>query len=110
MRVSASCALLVLVGEIAPERLFGLRLDHFESERYHWHHLKANGYATSWFGKDHNTPSYQATQAGPFDRWPIGMGFDYFYGFVGGDASQWLKWIRANRGAILPVAGDEFQS
>jgi arylsulfatase A-like enzyme len=50
--------------------------------------LKENGYATSWFGKDHNTPSYQATQAGPFDQWPIGMGFEYFYGFVGGDASQ----------------------
>jgi hypothetical protein len=42
--------------------------------------LKENGYATSWFGKDHNTPSYQSSQAGPFDQWPIGMGFDYFYG------------------------------
>jgi len=51
--------------------------------------LKENGYATSWFGKDHNTPFYQATQAGPFDQWPTGMGFDYFYGFVGGDTSQW---------------------
>ena len=51
--------------------------------------LKQNGYATSWFGKDHNTPFYQASQAGPFDQWPIGMGFDYFYGFVGGDTSQW---------------------
>ena len=51
--------------------------------------LKANGYATSWFGKDHNTPFYQSSQAGPFDQWPNGMGFDYFYGFVGGDASQW---------------------
>ena len=51
--------------------------------------LKENGYATSWFGKDHNTPFYQASQAGPFDQWPIGMGFDYFYGFVGGDTSQW---------------------
>ncbi len=45
--------------------------------------------ATSWFGKDHNTPFYQATQAGPFDQWPNGMGLDYFYGFVGGDSSQW---------------------
>ena len=41
--------------------------------------LKEHGYATSWFGKDHNTPFYQASQAGPFDQWPIGMGFDYFY-------------------------------
>jgi arylsulfatase len=51
--------------------------------------LRDNGYATSWFGKDHNTPFYQASQAGPFDQWPNGMGFDYFYGFVGGDTSQW---------------------
>jgi sulfatase-like protein len=51
--------------------------------------LRDNGYATSWFGKDHNTPFYQATQAGPFDQWPNGMGFEYFYGFVGGDTNQW---------------------
>lgn len=42
--------------------------------------LKENGYATSWFGKNHNTPSFVASQAGPFDQWPIGMGFEYFYG------------------------------
>jgi arylsulfatase A-like enzyme len=40
--------------------------------------LKDNGYWTSWFGKDHNTPEFQASQAGPFDQWPTGMGFDYF--------------------------------
>ena len=51
--------------------------------------LKDNGYATSWFGKNHNTPSFQASQAGPFDQWPVGMGFDYFYGFMGGETSQW---------------------
>ncbi|WP_152970979.1 sulfatase-like hydrolase/transferase, partial [Rhizobium ecuadorense] len=51
--------------------------------------LRENGYATSWFGKNHNTPSYQSSQAGPFNQWPTGMGFEYFYGFVGGDASQW---------------------
>ena len=51
--------------------------------------LRANGYMTSWFGKDHNTPEFQASQVGPFDQWPTGMGFDYFYGFVGGDTSQW---------------------
>ena len=49
--------------------------------------LLENGYRTSWFGKDHNTPAYAASQAGPFDQWPIGMGFEYFYGFVGGDTS-----------------------
>jgi len=47
--------------------------------------LRDNGYSTSWFGKDHNTPNFPASQAGPFDQWPIGMGFEYFYGFVGGD-------------------------
>ncbi len=51
--------------------------------------LKGNGYNTSWFGKNHNTPGYQVSMAGPFDQWPTGMGFDYFYGFMGGDTSQW---------------------
>jgi arylsulfatase A-like enzyme len=51
--------------------------------------LRDNGFATSWFGKNHNTPEFQASQAGPFDQWPIGMGFEYFYGFMGGDTNQW---------------------
>ena len=68
--------------------------------------LKENGYATSWFGKDHNTPSYQASQAGPFDQWPIGMGFEYFYGFVGGDASQWQPNLFRNTTAIYPFQGN----
>ena len=67
--------------------------------------LKQNGYATSWFGKDHNTPFYQASQAGPFDQWPIGMGFDYFYGFVGGDTSQWQPNLFRNTTAIYPFQG-----
>ena len=64
--------------------------------------LLENGYATSWFGKNHNTPFYQATQAGPFDQWPGGMGFEYFYGFVGGDASQWQPNLFRNTTAIYP--------
>jgi arylsulfatase A-like enzyme len=68
--------------------------------------LKENGYATAWFGKDHNTPSYQATQAGPFDQWPNGMGFDTFYGFVGGDASQWQPNLYRNTTAIFPFQGN----
>ena len=64
--------------------------------------LRDNGYATSWFGKDHNTPFYQASQAGPFNQWPNGMGFDYFYGFVGGDASQWQPNLFRNTTAIYP--------
>jgi arylsulfatase len=67
--------------------------------------LKENGYATAWFGKDHNTPFYQASQAGPFDQWPNGMGFEYFYGFVGGDTSQWQPNLFRNTTAIYPFQG-----
>lgn len=64
--------------------------------------LKDNGYWTSWFGKEHNTPTYQASQAGPFDQWPVGMGFDYFYGFLGGDANQWQPNLFRNTSPIYP--------
>ena len=67
--------------------------------------LKDNGYATSWFGKDHNTPEFQANAVGPFDQWPAGMGFDYFYGFVGGDTSQWQPNLFRNTTAIYPYVG-----
>jgi arylsulfatase A-like enzyme len=67
--------------------------------------LKDNGYWTAWFGKDHNTPDFQASQAGPFDQWPTGMGFDYFYGFVGGDANQWQPNLFRNTTAIYPYYG-----
>ena len=55
--------------------------------------LRDNGYATSWFGKNHNTPSYQDSFAGPFDQWPCGMGFEYFYGFMGGETDQWTPYL-----------------
>src|SRR5262245_53706700 len=67
--------------------------------------LLDNGYRTSWFGKDHNTPDWVATQAGPFDQWPTGMGFEYFYGFVGGDTSQWQPNLFRNTTAIYPYVG-----
>jgi arylsulfatase A-like enzyme len=67
--------------------------------------LKDNGYSTSWFGKNHNTPSFAASQVGPFDQWPIGMGFDYFYGFVGGDANQWEPNLFRNTTQIFPFLG-----
>ena len=51
--------------------------------------LKENGYVTSWFGKNHNTPEHTISKIGPFDQWPTGLGFEYFYGFMGGDTSQW---------------------
>ena len=64
--------------------------------------LKANGYATSWFGKNHNTPAFQTSQVGPFDQWPIGMGFDYFYGFNGGETNQWQPDLYRNTTRIYP--------
>jgi arylsulfatase len=67
--------------------------------------LKDNGYATSWFGKNHNTPTYTASQAGPFDQWPIGMGFQYFYGFIGGECSQWQPNVFRNTTPIYPYIG-----
>ncbi len=67
--------------------------------------LLDNGYATSWFGKDHNTPTYTASQVGPFDQWPTGMGFEYFYGFVGGDANQWQPNLFRNTTQIYPFEG-----
>lgn len=67
--------------------------------------LKDNGYATSWFGKNHNTPAYQYTVAGPFDQWPSGMGFDYFYGFMGGETDQWTPYLFQNNKQIFPWLG-----
>jgi arylsulfatase len=64
--------------------------------------LLDNGYATSWFGKDHNVPAFAASQVGPFDQWPVGMGFEYFYGFVGGDANQWQPNLFRNTTQIYP--------
>jgi arylsulfatase A-like enzyme len=69
--------------------------------------LRDNGYATSWFGKNHNTPAFAASQVGPFDQWPIGMGFEYFYGFVGGDANQWQPNLFRNTTQIFPFEGKE---
>lgn len=51
--------------------------------------LRQNGYNTAAIGKWHNTPDYETSAAGPFDRWPTQLGFEYFYGFLGGDTNQW---------------------
>jgi arylsulfatase len=67
--------------------------------------LLDNGYSTSWFGKDHNTPAFAASQVGPFNQWPTGMGFEYFYGFVGGDANQWQPNLFRNTTQIYPFEG-----
>jgi arylsulfatase len=60
------------------------------------------GYKTAAFGKWHNTPADQTTAMGPFDRWPTGHGFDYFYGFLAGETSQWEPRLVENTTAVEP--------
>ena len=67
--------------------------------------LKENGYATSWFGKNHNTPTFQYSLAGPYDQWPSGMGFDYFYGFMGGETDQWTPYLFKDHTQLFPWIG-----
>ncbi len=63
--------------------------------------LSENGYATGWWGKNHNVPDNRTSAAGPFDDWPIRRGFDYFYGFVGGMTDQFYPALYRN---TTPVA------
>lgn len=58
--------------------------------------LSPNGYATGWWGKNHNTPEIHTSAAGPFTDWPTGLGFDYFYGFVGGETDQFYPALYRN--------------
>jgi arylsulfatase len=51
--------------------------------------LRLNGYSTAAFGKYHETPAWEASVSGPYDRWPTHSGFDKFYGFIGGETNQW---------------------
>ena len=62
--------------------------------------LSENGYVTGAFGKWHMTPDGQQGPAGPFDRWPNGWGFDYFWGFLGGESGQWDPVITENQTTI----------
>jgi arylsulfatase A-like enzyme len=65
--------------------------------------LKENGYSTAAFGKWHNTPMWEINAAGPFDRWPTGLGFEYFYGFLGAATSQWEPTLYRNTLPIDPL-------
>jgi arylsulfatase len=51
--------------------------------------LRQNGYNTAAFGKWHNTPDWETSASGPYDRWPTMEGFEKFYGFIGGESNQW---------------------
>jgi arylsulfatase len=62
--------------------------------------LKDNGYSTAAFGKWHNTPVWEVSSSGPFDRWPTGLGFEYFYGFLGAQTSQWEPALFRNTTAV----------
>jgi arylsulfatase len=67
--------------------------------------LRQNGYMTAWIGKNHNTPTWEASAAGPFDRWANGLGFDYFYGFNAGDMNHWNPVLYENRN-LVPASTD----
>lgn len=67
--------------------------------------LRQNGYMTAWIGKNHNTPTWELSAAGPFDRWANGLGFDYFYGFNAGDMNHWNPLLFENRD-LVPASDD----
>ena len=68
--------------------------------------LRNNGYSTAAFGKWHLTPDDHQGPAGPFRRWPVGLGFDYFWGFLGGETSQYDPVITENN-TVLGVPDDD---
>ena len=69
--------------------------------------LTGNGYGTAWFGKNHNVPDWLTTPAGPFNLWPSGLGFEYFYGFLGADAHQFRPAVYENTLPVDPYLGRE---
>ena len=69
--------------------------------------LRMHGYATGCFGKWHLTPLWEQGPAGPFDRWPTGMGFDRFYGILGAESSQWEPPVYDQTTPIQPHLGRE---
>jgi arylsulfatase len=67
--------------------------------------LKQHGWNTGWFGKNHNVPDWQSSQAGPFDLWPTALGFERFYGFVGAETSQWRPAVFEGTKPVEPYLG-----
>jgi arylsulfatase A-like enzyme len=64
--------------------------------------LRLNGYSTAQFGKCHEVPVWEVSPAGPFGQWPTGSGFEYFYGFVGGEANQYYPGLYEGTTAVEP--------
>ena len=64
--------------------------------------LRLNGYSTAAFGKMHQTPTWEVSASGPFDRWPTGDGFERFFGFVGGETNQWAPTLYEGTSPVEP--------
>ncbi|MBP7868202.1 MAG: arylsulfatase [Acidobacteria bacterium] len=67
--------------------------------------LRQKGWNTAWFGKNHNVPDWQNSQAGPFDLWPTGLGFEHFYGFIGAESNQWRPAAYEGTNPVEPYLG-----
>ncbi len=67
--------------------------------------LRLNGYNTAMFGKHHNVPSHERSEAGPFDSWPTGLGFEYFFGFPYGDSDQFSPVLYRGTSRVDPDEG-----
>ena len=67
--------------------------------------LRDTGYSTAMFGKSHMVPQWQTSPAGPFDQWPTGLGFQHFYGFLGGDTNQFAPALYSDTRPIDPARG-----
>jgi arylsulfatase A-like enzyme len=68
--------------------------------------LRLNGYSTAAFGKYHETPPWEGSVSGPYDRWPTGSGFDKFYGFIGGETNQWHPMVYDGVTRVYPRVDD----
>lgn len=69
--------------------------------------LRLNGYSTAQFGKCHEVPAWEVSPVGPFDQWPTGSGFEYFYGFVGGEANQYYPGLYEGTTPVEPPRSPE---
>jgi len=64
--------------------------------------LRLNGYSTAQFGKCHEVPVFHNSPVGPFDMWPTGSGFEHFYGFIGGEDSDWYPSLYSGTTPVEP--------
>ena len=83
----------------------GLQLGPAQHRARRWpRSCKLNGYATAQFGKCHEVPVWETSPTGPFDAWPTGGGgFEYFYGFIGGETNQWYPALYEGTTPVEPT-------